>query len=68
MGKEEEVCVFDKMMVQVLPYPCSPPCGKFVSCGNGEKNMFQSWDTGNLGQFGVSDLPEYYKPGSILLS
>lgn len=22
--------------------------------------MFQSWDTGNLGQFGVSDLPEYY--------
>ena len=52
MGKEEEVYVFDKTMVQVLPYLCSPPYGKFVSWGNGERNVFQSWDTGNLGQFG----------------
>ena len=50
MGKEEEVYVFDKTMVQVLPYPRSPPYGKFVSWGNGEKPVPE------LG---------YWKPGSI---
>lgn len=51
MGKEEEVYVFDKNWFKFFPIPAHLPMANLCP-GGMERNLFQSWDTGNLGQFG----------------
>ena len=53
-------------MVQVLPYPCPPSNGKTVPQRKGERNLFQSCDTGNLGQFGCGTGMTVIQEGNFL--